>query len=84
MRYLLPKVEYRRVKDRKAARDLRREKSLQMVQLIRINKALRKENEKLNMLFRERQQSRLELRAPPVNQDMETLSDRKNYHTNLS
>ena len=54
MRYLLPKVDYRRVKDRKAARDLRREKSLQMVQLNKINKALRKENDKLKKLFRER------------------------------
>ena len=44
MRYVLPKIEYRRVKDRISARIIRRKRAKKTERLLRINKLLLQEN----------------------------------------
>ena len=44
MRYVLPKIEYRRVKDRISARIIRRKRARKTNRLLRINKLLLQEN----------------------------------------
>ena len=44
MRYVLPKIEYRRVKDRISARIIRRKRAKKTERLLRINQLLLQEN----------------------------------------
>ena len=54
MRYVLPKDDYRRLKDRISARVIRRKRAQKTSRLLRINELLRKENDRLRQMASER------------------------------
>ena len=51
MRYVLPKGDYRKIKDRKSARVIRRERTNQIKKLQRRNSKLQRENDRLKQML---------------------------------